>query len=104
MIIGDRQTERPDLYSGTLSTRRKINDAAFKSEKEKLYCIYVAIGQNVDGGLVVQVTSEKRLMGALDLYLTSLWGGKPLPIAAPMQFIAPCKFSRGFCDGANIRL
>ena len=44
LIIGDRQTGKTAIILDTIINQKKINDAA-KSDKEKLFCVYVAVGQ-----------------------------------------------------------
>ena len=44
LIIGDRQTGKTAIILDTIINQKKINDAA-KSEKDKLDCVYVAVGQ-----------------------------------------------------------
>lgn len=44
LIIGDRQTGKTALIIDTILAQKAVNDAA-QNPKEKLYCIYVAIGQ-----------------------------------------------------------
>ena len=44
LIIGDRQTGKTAIILDTIINQKVINDAA-KSDKEKVFCIYVAIGQ-----------------------------------------------------------
>ncbi len=44
LIIGDRQTGKTALIIDTILAQKTLNDAA-KTPKDKLYCIYVAIGQ-----------------------------------------------------------
>ena len=44
LIIGDRQTGKTAIILDTILNQKHINDQA-KSEKEKMYCIYVAVGQ-----------------------------------------------------------
>jgi len=44
LIIGDRQTGKTAIILDTIINQRRINDNA-KDESEKLYCIYVAVGQ-----------------------------------------------------------
>src|SRR6187397_1197676 len=44
LIIGDRQTGKSAVIMDTIINQKKANDAA-TSDKEKLFCIYVVIGQ-----------------------------------------------------------
>ena len=43
LIIGDRQTGKTAIAIDTIINQRNVNQSA--DEKQKLYCIYVAIGQ-----------------------------------------------------------
>ena len=45
LIIGDRQTGKTSIILDTIINQKRVNDAA-KSDKEKMFCIYVAVGQN----------------------------------------------------------
>ncbi len=44
LIIGDRQTGKTSIIMDTIINQKRVNDAA-KDDKDKLFCIYVAIGQ-----------------------------------------------------------
>ena len=44
LIIGDRQTGKTAVIIDTILNQKEVNDSA-KSDEEKLFCIYVAIGQ-----------------------------------------------------------
>ena len=44
LIIGDRQTGKTSIIIDTIINQKQINDAA-QNDNEKLFCIYVAIGQ-----------------------------------------------------------
>ena len=43
LIIGDRQTGKTAVAIDTILNQKSVNQS--NNEKEKLYCIYVAIGQ-----------------------------------------------------------
>ena len=58
LIIGDRQTGKTAIIVDTIINQKRINDNA-KSEKEKLYCRYVAVGQK--RSTVAQVVKTLRL-------------------------------------------
>ena len=45
LIIGDRQTGKTAVILDTILNQKKTNDAA-KNDSEKLFCIYVAVGQS----------------------------------------------------------
>ncbi len=95
LIIGDRQTGKTSIILDTIINQKKINDEA-KSEKEKLYCIYVAIGQK--RSTVAQVVQTLKDYGALDYTIVVAATASD---AAPMQFIAPysgCAMGEYFRD------
>ena len=75
--------------------QKRINDKA-KSEKEKLYCIYVAVGQK--RSTVAQVVKTLRDHGAMDYTIVvAATASDP----APMQFMAPysgCAMGEFFRD------
>lgn len=63
LIIGDRQTGKTSIIIDTIINQKKINDAA-ENDSEKLFCIYVAIGQKRSS--VAQVVKTLRDYGAMD--------------------------------------
>ncbi len=83
LIIGDRQTGKTTICIDTIINQKSINDAA-KSNKEKLFCIYVAIGQK--RSTVAQVVKRLEEAGALEYTIVvAATASDP----APMQFLAP---------------
>lgn len=95
LIIGDRQTGKTAIILDTIINQKHINDQA-KSEKEKMYCIYVAVGQK--RSTVAQVVKTLKDHGALDYTIVvAATASDP----APMQFIAPysgCAMGEYFRD------
>ncbi len=95
LIIGDRQTGKTAIIVDTILNQKKINDKA-KSEKDKLYCIYVAIGQK--RSTVAQVVKILKDHGAMDYTIVvAATASDP----APMQFMAPysgCAMGEFFRD------
>ena len=95
LIIGDRQTGKTAIILDTIINQKKINDAA-KSEKDKLYCIYVAVGQK--RSTVAQVVKTLKDYGAMDYTIVvAATASDP----APMQYIAPysgCAMGEFFRD------
>src|ERR1043165_53998 len=80
LIIGDRQTGKTAVILDTIINQKKINDAA-KSDKEKLFCIYVVIGQK--RSTVAQVMKTLADYGALDYtIIVAATASDP----APLQF------------------
>jgi F-type H+-transporting ATPase subunit alpha len=95
LIIGDRQTGKTAIILDTIINQKKINDEA-KSDKEKLFCIYVAIGQK--RSTVAQVVKTLKEKGALDYTIIV---GATASDPAPMQFLAPysaCSMGEFFRD------
>ncbi len=95
LIIGDRQTGKTAIIIDTIINQKKINENA-KSEKEKLYCIYVAIGQK--RSTVAQVVKTLKDYGAMDYTIVVAATASD---AAPLQFIAPysgCAMGEYFRD------
>lgn len=95
LVIGDRQTGKTSILVDTIINQKKINDAA-KSDKEKLFCIYVAIGQK--RSTVAQVVKTLRDYGALEYTIVVAATASD---AAPLQYIAPyagCAMGEYFRD------
>jgi len=95
LIIGDRQTGKTSIIIDAIINQKKINDAA-KSEKEKLYCIYVAVGQK--RSTVAQVVKTLKDFGAMEYTIVVAATASD---SAPMQFIAPysgCAMGEYFRD------
>lgn len=95
LIIGDRQTGKTAIILDTIINQKKINDAA-KSEKDRLYCVYVAVGQK--RSTVAQVVKTLKDYGAMDYTIVvAATASDP----APMQYIAPysgCAMGEYFRD------
>ena len=95
LIIGDRQTGKTSIIVDTIINQKKINDAA-KSDKDKLFCVYVAVGQK--RSTVAQVVKTLKDYGALDYTIVvAATASDP----APMQYIAPyagCAMGEYFRD------
>ncbi len=94
LIIGDRQTGKTAVILDTIINQKKIN--ASGDESQKLYCIYVAIGQKRSTVAKVVKTLEEN--GAMDYCIVvSSTASEP----APMQFLAPyagCTMGEYFRD------
>ena len=95
LIIGDRQTGKTAVILDTIINQKKVNDAA-KSDKEKLFCVYVVVGQK--RSTVAQVVKTLSDYGALDYtIIVAATASDP----APMQFLAPytgCAMGEWFRD------
>ncbi len=95
LIIGDKQTGKTAIVLDTIINQKAINDKA-KSDKEKLFCIYVAIGQK--RSTVAAVVKTLKDAGALDYTIVVAATASD---SAPLQFIAPysgCAMGEYFRD------
>jgi len=95
LVIGDRQTGKTAICVDTILNQKETNAAA-KSDSEKLFCVYVAIGQKRSTVAQVVKTLEER--GALDYtVVVSATASEP----APLQYLAPftgCTIGEWFRD------
>ena len=94
LIIGDRQTCKTAIALDTILNQKSIN--ATGDESQKLYCVYVAIGQK--RSTVAQFVKVLEEQGALEY---SIVVAATASDAAPMQFIAPfagCAMGEYFRD------
>lgn len=95
LIIGDRQTGKTAIILDTIINQKTLNDQA-KNDKEKMFCIYVAIGQK--RSTVAQVMHILEQYGALDYTIIVAATASE---SAPLQFIAPytgCAMGEYFRD------
>ncbi len=83
LIIGDRQTGKTSIIIDTIINQKRTNDAA-KNDSEKLFCIYVAVGQKRSS--VAQVVKTLRDYGAMDYTIVVAATASE---AAPLQYLAP---------------
>jgi len=94
LIIGDRQTGKTAIALDTIINQKAVN--ATGDEKQKLYCIYVAIGQKRSS--VAQIVKTLEQFGAME-YTTVVAATASHP--APLQFLAPfagCTIGEYFRD------
>ncbi len=94
LIIGDRQTGKTAVILDAFLNQKPIHDNG--PEKEKLYCVYVAIGQK--RSTVAQFVKVLEERGALPY---SIIVAATASDAAPLQFIAPfagCAMGEYFRD------
>ena len=94
LIIGDRQTGKTAIAIDTIINQKDINKSG--EEEDKLYCIYVAIGQKQS--TVAQIVKSLEEAGALE-YTTVVSATASDP--APLQFLAPytgCTMGEYFRD------
>ncbi|OWJ64452.1 F0F1 ATP synthase subunit alpha [Inquilinus limosus] len=82
LIIGDRQTGKTAVAIDTILNQREINKSG--DESQKLYCIYVAVGQK--RSTVAQIVKTLEEYGALEYTIVvAATASEP----APLQFLAP---------------
>jgi len=94
LIIGDRQTGKTAIAIDTIINQKEINKSS--EEKNKLYCVYVAIGQK--RSTVAQIVKTLEDAGAME-YTTIVSATASDP--APLQFLAPytgCSMGEYFRD------
>jgi proton translocating ATP synthase F1 alpha subunit len=94
LIIGDRQTGKTAVAIDAIINQKSIHESG--DETNKLYCIYVAVGQK--RSTVAQVTKVLQNAGALNY---SIIVASTASDAAPLQFLAPytgCTMGEYFRD------
>ena len=96
LIIGDRQTGKTAVAIDTILNQKEVN--ASGDENQKLYCIYVAIGQKRSS--VAQIVKTLEENGALEYSIVvAATASEP----APLQFLAPftgCAMGEFFRDNS----
>jgi len=94
LIIGDRQTGKTAVALDTFINQKQVNSG--KDESQKLYCIYVAIGQK--RSTVAQIVRALEENGAMEYSIVvAATASEP----APLQFLAPytgCAMGEYFRD------
>ncbi len=81
LIIGDRQTGKTAVAIDTILNQKSVNQS--DNEKQKLYCIYVAIGQK--RSTVAQIVKTLEDNGAMEYTIVvSATASEP----APLQFLS----------------
>ncbi|WP_201859456.1 F0F1 ATP synthase subunit alpha [Microvirga soli] len=94
LIIGDRQTGKTAIALDTILNQKPLNQG--NDESQKLYCVYVAIGQK--RSTVAQFVKVLEENGALEYsIIVAATASDP----APMQFLAPfagCAMGEYFRD------
>ena len=97
LIIGDRQTGKTAVIIDTILNQKKINESG--DESEKLYCIYVAIGQK--RSTVAQLVKTLEDYDAMKYTIVvAATASEP----APLQFLAPytgCTMGEFFRDSGK---
>ncbi len=82
LIIGDRQTGKTAIAIDTILNQKKKNETV--PDSEKLYCIYVAIGQKKSTvAQIVKILEEQGAMAYTTVVIATASD------AASMQFLAP---------------
>jgi len=95
LIIGDRQTGKTAVALDTILNQKPLNVAG-AAEDQKLYCVYVAVGQK--RSTVAQFVKALEENGALEY---SIVVAATASDPAPMQFLAPfagCAMGEYFRD------
>src|SRR6187200_159240 len=94
LIIGDRQTGKTAIALDTILNQKSLNQGT--DESQKLYCVYVAIGQK--RSTVAQFVKVLEENGALEYsIIVAATASDP----APMQYLAPfsgCTMGEYFRD------
>jgi len=94
LVIGDRQTGKTAILVDTILNQKQRNQG--DDEKQKLYCIYVAVGQKRSS--VAQLVKTLTDAGAMDYsIIVAATASDP----APLQFLAPyagCTMGEFFRD------
>ena len=97
LIIGDRQTGKTAVIIDTIINQKSVNESA--NDNEKLFCIYVAIGQK--RSTVAQLVKTLEDYDALKYsIIIAATASDP----APMQFLAPytgCTMGEFFRDNGK---
>jgi len=94
LVIGDRQTGKTAIILDTFLNQKPLNEG--DDESQKLYCVYVAVGQK--RSTVAQFVKVLEERGALEY---SIVIAATASDAAPMQFLAPfagCAMGEYFRD------
>jgi len=94
LIIGDRQTGKTAVIVDTILNQKKIN--AGNDESQKLYCVYVCVGQK--RSTVARIVKTLEDQGALEYSIVvAATASEP----APLQYLAPytgCTMGEFFRD------
>ncbi|KAJ5781151.1 hypothetical protein N7457_006311 [Penicillium paradoxum] len=98
LIIGDRQTGKTAVALDTMLNQKRWNTAS-AAEADKLYCIYVAVGQKRSTVAQLVKTLEEQ-----DAMKYSVIVAATASEAAPLQYIAPftgCAMGEWFRDNGR---
>ncbi|MEO9336336.1 F0F1 ATP synthase subunit alpha [Mesorhizobium sp. SB112] len=97
LVIGDRQTGKTAIILDTILNQKAVHDSG--PDSEKLFCVYVAIGQK--RSTVAQFVKVLEERGALEY---SIIIAATASDAAPLQYIAPmagCAMAEYFRDNGQ---
>jgi F-type H+-transporting ATPase subunit alpha len=97
LIIGDRQTGKTAVALDTMLNQKRWNDG--NDETQKLYCVYVAIGQKRSTVAQLVQTLEEN-----DALKYSIIVAATASEAAPLQYLAPfsgCAMGEWFRDNGK---
>ncbi|MFO1129197.1 MAG: F0F1 ATP synthase subunit alpha [Rhodospirillales bacterium] len=95
LVIGDRQTGKTAIIIDTILNQKQVNETA-KDESEKLYCIYVAVGQKRSS-----VAQLVKILQDNDAMAYSIVVAATASEPAPLQYLAPytgCTMGEYFRD------
>ncbi|WP_102830004.1 F0F1 ATP synthase subunit alpha [Bartonella bovis] len=99
LVIGDRQTGKTAILLDAFLNQKSFHEKGAEHDQDKVYCIYVAIGQK--RSTVAQFVKVLEERGALDYsIIVAATASDP----APMQFIAPlsgCAMGEYFRDNGK---
>lgn len=98
LIIGDRQTGKTAIAIDTIIHQKNINDS-LKNENEKVYCIYVAIGQKKSN-----IAKLVTLLKKYDALKYTIIVNSSASDASPLQYLAPytgCTMAEYFRDNGK---
>ncbi|KNZ58080.1 ATP synthase F1, alpha subunit [Puccinia sorghi] len=97
LIIGDRQTGKTAVALDTILNQKRWNDGT--DESQKLYCVYVAVGQKRSTVAQMVQTLEEN-----DALKYSIIVAATASEAAPLQYLAPfsgCAMGEWFRDNGK---
>lgn len=95
LIIGDRQTGKTAVILDSIINQKRINQEA-KSEEDKMYCVYVAIGQKMSS--VVNLVASLEEAGAMEYSCVVVASASD---SSALQYLAPyvgCAIAEYFRD------
>ncbi|SBT75623.1 ATP synthase F1, alpha subunit, putative [Plasmodium ovale] len=97
LIIGDRQTGKTAIAIDSIINQKNINEQV--SDREKVYCVYVAIGQKKSN-----IAKLVTLLKKYDALKYTIIVNSSASDASPLQFLAPytgCAMAEYFRDNGK---